>query len=807
MKIRFSLLIPSQKLKKRLAALVGLFFYAGFVFAGEAARVQLFSPQGTVKEVRQVTARFSEPMVPLGDPRLEDPFISGCPEKGRGRWVDGKNWVYDFERDLPAGLVCEFKLKPELKTLAGGTLEGPQMFSFSTGGPAVRASRPEEGSNRIDEHQVFVFSLDADPDEASVLNQVYCSVEGVQERVGLRLIKGPEREKILKELKRHKEPAPILVFQCRQTFPPEAEVKIVWGRGVLSAGGVPTTADQVLAFKTRKPFVARVTGKKEKPASGYIPLLPLKLTFSAPVSWEAAQQIQLKTPAGKTWKPEGREESGPTVDWVVFAGPFPENQSLTLHLPRNLKDDSGRSLANQDQFPLTVKTDRYPSLVRFPSRFGIIESQEAPRLPVTVRNIETEITAWMTHSREKAEPVPGTAPGGVREVKGKLLPVRGNEEEQIISWLNLLRTAKRKTSLLKGRDTLQKLALPKPGGSQEFEVIGIPLPGPGFYVAELESEILGSRLLARPAPMFVPAAALVTNLSAHFKWGKASSLVWVTSLDKGEPVPGASVTLRDCAGKSLWEGKTDERGLAGITTALPADDKLTRCSDKQEVEEYSPALSGLRGGLFVFARSGPDLTFTHSSWNQGIEPWRFNVPTGTSGDRLSVLAHTVFDRTLFRAGEEVRMKHFVRKRSLRGLFIPAELKELKTVVLEHAGGGQLIHFPLKWRANGTAETVFKIPGTGKLGTYEVYLSPATDPSRPDSGPRIFSGSFRVEEFRVPLMKAILQGPREPVIDAREMEVDLAVSYLSGGGAALLPVTIRTEIQPKSIFFPDQEEKR
>ena len=205
---------------------------------------------------------------------------------------------------------------------------------------------------------------------------------------------------------------------------------------------------------------------------------------------------------------------------------------------------------------------------------------------------------------------------------------------------------------------------------------------PGFYVVELESEILGSRLLAKPAPMYVPAAALVTNLSAHFKWGKASSLVWVTTLDKGEPVPGASVTLRDCAGKRLWEGKTDDRGLAKIPSALPSEDNLRRCSDKQEVEEYTPALSGLRGGLFVFARAGQDLTFTHSSWNQGIEPWRFNVPTGTSADRLSVLAHTVFDRTLFRAGEEVRMKHFVRQRSPRGLFIPPEIKELK-----ECGGG------------------------------------------------------------------------------------------------------------------------
>ena len=47
------------------------------------------------------TARFARPMVPFGDPREVDPFAIDCLEKGKGRWADMKNWVYDFEHDLP----------------------------------------------------------------------------------------------------------------------------------------------------------------------------------------------------------------------------------------------------------------------------------------------------------------------------------------------------------------------------------------------------------------------------------------------------------------------------------------------------------------------------------------------------------------------------------------------------------------------------------------------------------------------------------------------------------------------------------
>jgi hypothetical protein len=101
-------------------ALVISLFIGFSAYAQEGPQVEFFSPQGTVKTVRQVTARFSEQMVPFGDPRgLIEPFEIACPEKGTSRWGDGKNRVFDFDKDLPAGIRCEFRSKPGLKTLSG----------------------------------------------------------------------------------------------------------------------------------------------------------------------------------------------------------------------------------------------------------------------------------------------------------------------------------------------------------------------------------------------------------------------------------------------------------------------------------------------------------------------------------------------------------------------------------------------------------------------------------------------------------------------------------------------------------------
>jgi len=139
---------------KASGALAGLALLVSSA-ASAAPQVEVFTPQGEAKGVRQVAVRFSEPMVAFGDPRLPEPFEVRCEGdparlKGRGRWADTRNWVYDFEQDLPAGQRCTFTLKPETKA------QGAREFRFNTGGPAVMRSLPNEGHHSIDDLQWFL---------------------------------------------------------------------------------------------------------------------------------------------------------------------------------------------------------------------------------------------------------------------------------------------------------------------------------------------------------------------------------------------------------------------------------------------------------------------------------------------------------------------------------------------------------------------------------------------------------------------------------------------------------------------------
>jgi hypothetical protein len=93
---------PVTRVVLRLFAIAGV--CTATVASGQA--VENFSPQGVVKGVRQATARFATPMVPFGDPRELDPFDIDCAAKGQGRWADMRNWVFDFDQDLPAAYAA-----------------------------------------------------------------------------------------------------------------------------------------------------------------------------------------------------------------------------------------------------------------------------------------------------------------------------------------------------------------------------------------------------------------------------------------------------------------------------------------------------------------------------------------------------------------------------------------------------------------------------------------------------------------------------------------------------------------------------
>jgi uncharacterized protein YfaS (alpha-2-macroglobulin family) len=778
-------------------------------------QVSHFSPQGTVKRVQQVSARFSEPMAPLGDPRSQiDPFSIDCSAVGNGRWLDSRTWVYDFGRELPGGLRCHFRLRAGLPTQAGVPLGGQRAFSFSTGGPAVLAAVPSHEA-RIEEDQVFVLGLDAPVNEASVLQQASFTVSGIPERIGVHILAGETRQAILDTLYGWSRREHVLVLQARQRFPSGATVRLIWGKGISALSGVAIEQDQILSFKVRDAFTAEFHCQRLSRQGACLPITPMHLRFSNAVAWEQARHVVLVDMQGQRRSPSQarQDEEAQFVTSVTFKGPFPESATFRVEVPTGLVDDAGRPLRNASRFPLQVKTADFPPLAKFAARFGIVEWKADPTLPVTLRNLEPEVhTRLLQLSGAGGDGSGGSTPPPVEHIGGTRMTLPADHPGEVLAWLRKVAAAPRDASVFQrhpGSAAGEPFLLPKPHGANPLEVVGIPLRAPGLYIVELESPRLGASLLGKPRPLYVPTSVLVTNLAVHFKWGRETSLIWVTTLDAGQPVPDAGVAVHDCAGKTLWHGQTDTQGLARVN-ALPKPEALRHCPYEGELFHFdyrqTTAINRLDGGLLVTARLEDDFSFVHSSWNRGIELWRFQLPSSSDPDLI--VAHTVFDRPLYRAGDVVHMKHVLRQQVLNGFALVPEAHHPRRLAVRHVGSEETYELPLSWNGQGSAESFWSIPKGAKLGRYQVVLMwrPAGQGTNETSSEdEWLSGEFRLEEFRVPLMRALIQPPTEPQIAVSEIAVTLGVQYLAGGGANHLPVTLRALIRPKQVSFPEDFE--
>ncbi|MBM0104769.1 hypothetical protein JM946_08420 [Steroidobacter sp. S1-65] len=793
----------------QLVALVA-FAQVGEAPPEPAPTVELFSPRGEMRDVRQATARFSVPMVALGDPRLPDPFVVSCPSPGQGRWADARNWVYDFDADLPAGLNCTFRLRDDLRSLSGKALGGTRSFAFTTGGPAILSSYPDERWGQVDEQQIFLLKLAAPAATDSIQAHAHCVVDGIEEQIPVEVLTGEERSAMLAERgslgyqyftllwkdamvstarlrKDEIEQAEerIAVVRCKRRLPPATQVRLHWGKGVKTVSGVPMGRTQTLAFKVRPAFTARVECTRTNARAGCMPMQPVRVAFSAPVPRELALAVRIRTQDGKELTPQSSEQAAPTLEEITFASPFPEESTVAVVMPVELRDDAGRTLENATRFPLDLRIDAYPALAKFPASFGILEAEEGGVLPVTLRNVEPEfggqvelpakslrvgadpaaIANWLERVRKAEERAGQYVPN----------PAANNEDEPQVIW----RESTGSTSVFGDQDVTSSFMLTKPSGQKPAEVIGIPLQKPGFHVVEIGSRLLGQSLLGRDELRYVVTSALVTNLGVHFNWGRESSSVWVTRLDNGQPVKDAAITIVNyCGGAKRAEARTDRDGIAKIDMSLGEPHDSGYCSN------WSPS------PLLVFAQHGEDFSFTQSGWTEGIAPHRFGLRT-SSGWQAGIY-HSVLDRALFRAGETVSMKHFLRRHDSTGVSLPESVAGARQVRITHNGSGQQYDLKAQFDANGVAENQWTIPAEAKLGDYSIMLADGKDFHQ--------SATFKVEQFRLPSMRASVVGSAQPLVQQDSAVLDLHVAYMSGGGASGLATKLRTVVEPRAMRF-------
>ena len=204
---------------------------------------------------------------------------------------------------------------------------------------------------------------------------------------------------------------------------------------------------------------------------------------------------------------------------------------------------------------------------------------------------------------------------------------------------------------------------------------------------------------------------------------------------------------------------------AGMANGLPVSGLRVELLTKELVvlgEGRSDA-----GGVLRFARSIADAAaFFRIVGDQTTTLWPASpgsrFPSGSSyfSPKTSLLGKVMTDRPLYRPGQELRIKGFVRDRKVGSLAIPAG-REIEWEIVKAWQNEALVSGKSRVNSNGGWDASWTIPGAVDLGEFRVRakLGPA------EAG---MPTSFRVEEFRNPPFSVLCtklepDGPGESVV--------------------------------------------
>jgi alpha-2-macroglobulin len=240
---------------------------------------------------------------------------------------------------------------------------------------------------------------------------------------------------------------------------------------------------------------------------------------------------------------------------------------------------------------------------------------------------------------------------------------------------------------------------------------------------------------------------------------------WATRLANGAPLEGVEVQLLGAA-----SARTDAQGLARVPLDKP-------------------------GTLFV-GRKGNDVVLVPPAW--------FGHAFERTA-RSDVVRWFVFDdRGMYKPGEEVHVKGWVRQDSLSrggdlGAIADVEGKQVSYRVRDPRGA-EIGSGSAQVDAHGGFDFAFKLPANAKLGHASIGLTlPALGIIATSTH------SFRIEEFRRPEFEVTATTDEGPHFVGKYAVATLKAAYYAGGGLPDAPVEWRVTRDDATFRPPNRSE--
>ncbi|MFU8832500.1 MAG: alpha-2-macroglobulin family protein, partial [Wenzhouxiangella sp.] len=249
--------------------------------------------------------------------------------------------------------------------------------------------------------------------------------------------------------------------------------------------------------------------------------------------------------------------------------------------------------------------------------------------------------------------------------------------------------------------------------------------------------------------------------------------VWATSLVDGSPL--ADTRIRIGAMAESWV--TDDDGLVSIELPVQADVAGSANWVEATIAADTALLPESRHWV------------SRTSWHQREEP-------------DDVLWHVFDDRQMYRPGETVHLKGWLRRLEKRpdgGLGLFDGMTEIRYSVSD-SRGNELLSGATDLAGLGGFDFSFQLPDTPNLGDASVRLS-----ILPGPGQTTYTHSFAIQEFRTPEFEVTTRSAPGPFVGPEPIDIEVEAAYFAGG--ALPGADVRWNVSAEQGHYdpPNRDE--
>ena len=701
-----------------------------------------YAPEGEVPMAPHLSVTFDKPMIAVTSQTEASqtvPVTLSPEPDGDWRWLGTRTLMFAPDGRFP--MATEYTVEVPMGTVSanGDKLGKATSFTFITPPPVLQSYHPYGGPYGLD--PVMFLGFDQRIDTAELLPHLELSTNRGG-KIGLRLATDEEiaADPTVSALVEGAEDGRWIALKATALLPRSASCTVTVKRGAPSAEGPRVTAsDQVQSFQTYDPL--KVTDHHCSWYDDCPPTAPWYIEFNNPLDDAAfdASAVRVEPAVPGLLI----QQSGASL---TLTGVKTGRTTYTVTLPAALKDTFGQTLGKDQDLKFAVGPAE-KTLFGPGQDMVTLDPTGPPTFPVFSTN----------HDKIKVR-------------------VHRVDASHWGAWCQWRRTYNYDTD--------------QPGSLPGAEVLNskIKVEGPDDTLNETAVDL--APYLQDGAGQFL--VWIEPNKQPKERWRRQEILAWVQVTKIGLTV------FADGEELVAWVTQlADGAAVEGAKLQILPDDDQSGTSDGHGLSRIA-LTDNPHGPQVLVATVGDDLALLpqSTSWWNDHAGWR----KIDHADQMRW--YTFDDRGLYKPGEEVRLKGWLRRwEPNRG----GDVQGLETQptsiewMLRGPRGNDLANGDVKVSGLGGFDVALDLPEDVNLGTAWLYLEAKGASAVTNSS---HNHPIQIQEFRRPEFEVSASAEPGPFVLGHEAVISVNAAYYAGGGLPNAPVQWQVHASPTSYMPPN-----